>query len=974
MSSNPLHPESFGEWVRRRRKLLDMTQEALATRASLSASAIRKIESDGRRPSRESAELLADALEITSDERALFLRMARASGDPSEMTAALPASTPETVHSIPAIVLVPGDPPTELPDPTDARASLATTEVVVDAISHRPLPTSPLPIVGRGQEIAQIAALLRDPQCRLLTIVGAGGMGKTRLALEVTRREEQNFSDGAVFVELTPLASDEYLPAAVAAALGLSSATRNDSGAATLEYLARRELLLVLDNMEHLLGAAGFISELIAGTPHVKVLVTSREHLNLSGEWVFEIQGLPVRGANAGSAALEDSAAATLFVQRASQADVSFQASVKQREAINRICALLGGMPLAIELAASWVRVLSPQEILEEISRSIDFLAANRRDLPMRHRSMRAVFEQSWALLGEVEQRTLRRVSLFRGSFSRDAVRAVADGSLGEISTLVAKSLLNHGGTDASGGSSISGRYRVHEMVRQFAREQLEQVGEVEETHARLLAYYLQFAERSYAEAISDRYVRWIEMLNIELDNLRLALEWGFVHDPLTALQLFCALRMLWEQRSSDEASEWMSRAIALAERTPGTPDDIHARVLGMAAWVDRDHRQAAERARGAIEHARIAGNQRLVATVLPLLGHAAIREGRPDDAQPFFDEALAIAISLDNPALEASVRNEVGKADRFLGFYERSREHHERARALAKQAGHPALQADASLNLNLISMRTGDYRQAQIWIEENLAISRAIGDRPATGWALQSLVRCYIFLGQFDQARTLLEQLRTFIEETPYRNQPENYHLLAGDFFLLQGDLEQGERSYRKSLATAQDPLYRGWCYRGLGSIARFRGEWEAAIGHLQDAIAISEATNERWNRGLCYVMLADIAHETYDRENEIHHLATAGAYLQPLGDKWGMARWCESASRFALSESNPRLAAVLLGAANMLRDAGGSMRADVEQDRNRYARTTLQAQLGNDAYHAALAEGGELAQQTEKLLSLIP
>ena len=370
-----------------------------------------------------------------------------------------------------------------------------------------------------------------------------------------------------------------------------------------------------------------------------------------------------------------DSAAVTLFVQRAQQADVTFHLDGERREAINRICALLGGMPLAIELAASWVRVLAPSEILEEMSRSIDFLEANRRDLPPRHRSMRAVFNRSWALLGEREQQTLRRVAILRASFSRGCARHRRR-SLGEISTLVAKSLLIHGGAATGNQSSsrstanpaaLSGAIVRMKWCAKFPREHLELAGEVHSTHQRMLDYYLDFAEKGYAAAHGQGYVRWIETLNNELDNLRLALEWGFVNDVHKALQLFCALRMLWEQRSADEASEWMTRAINLGEQTPEISDEIRARLLGMAAWVDRDHRQAAQRAAQSVALARTVNNERLVATVLPLLGHAAIREGRPLEAEAFFEEALAIAIQLGNGALEANVRNEIGKADRYL-------------------------------------------------------------------------------------------------------------------------------------------------------------------------------------------------------------------------------------------------------------------------------------------------------------------
>lgn len=960
-------PDTFGAWVRKRRKLLDLTQDALALNASLSASAVRKIESDERRPSRETAELLAEALQVGAAEREQFLRLARSSEDARSFA---PVNAPESVQQLRAGVAALVSAPADLADLTDL------TDLVVANVTHRPVPHPAQPIVGRAQEIAQIDMLLADPECRLLTIVGAGGMGKTRLALEVARRQIASSERPVVWVELSPLASSDYLPAAVAAALGLATASQTDPAEVVLEYLARRPVLLVLDSMEHLLAGAEYLSELLARTSELKVVVTSREHLNLLGEWVFEIQGLAVRAAvpslREGRAPQGEGAAAMLFAQRAQQADVTFVLDDARRAAIDRICVLLGGMPLAIELAASWVRVLSPHEIEEEIVRSLDFLAANRRDLPARHRSMRAVFDQSWSLLSEREQRTLRRVSLFRGSFARETVRDVADGSLAEISALVAKSLLYHGAGDQVGGAS--GRYRVHELVRQFAEENLRAAGEVETTLAKMLAWYIGYCERGYSQATGDQYVRWIETLLSEIDNLRFVLEWGFAHEPLPALRLFCALRLLWEQRSADEVSAWMTRAITLCETTPDVPDEIHARVLGMAAWVDRDHRQAAQRARTAIELARKSNNDRLVASVLPLLGHAAIRENRPAEAPPFFDEAIEIAVRLENPALEASVRNEVGKADRYFGNYARARAHHERALAQARRAGQPAMQADAVLNLNLLAMRTGDFSQAQAWIEENLALARATGDRVAYGWSLQSQVRCFVLMGEYERATTLLRQLGEFIDETPYRNQPENYQLLVGDLNLLQNRLEESEKAYLACLRTAQDPFYRGWSMRCLGVIERFRGNLEASGAWLNQAIALSEATNERWNLGLTYIIKGDVAQEEQDFPMAWEFMEMAANALGPLGDKWGIARWCESAARLALEHNRPDRSALYMGAADSLRERTGARRSIIESGRNQDVRVRLVETLGQERFAQLAREGALLSENIDVLLAVNP
>lgn len=294
------------------------------------------------------------------------------------------------------------------------------------------LPLPPTPFVGRQGELADLAALLAKPNCRLITLVGPGGSGKTRLALEAAKSAHATFADGATFVALAPIASADFVAATTATALHITLAGHAPSQSQLLHYLRRQARLIVLDNFEHLLtpapmpadehAALDLVSGIIAESPHTKVLVTSRERLNIQGEWVYDVGGLEMPNGD-GNAPATTYGAPTLFLQTAQRLQTSFAPTAADEAAIIDICRSVEGMPLALELAASWVRVLSCREIAAEIAANLNFLTTKQRDLPQRHRSMWAVFDHSWQLLSPEEQRVFARCSVFRAA-SRARLRS----------------------------------------------------------------------------------------------------------------------------------------------------------------------------------------------------------------------------------------------------------------------------------------------------------------------------------------------------------------------------------------------------------------------------------------------------------------------------------------------------------------------------------------------------------------------
>jgi len=327
-----------------------------------------------------------------------------------------------------------------------------------------PGPTSQATLfLGRNAELGDISALIHNPLCRLLTLVGPGGIGKSRLALEAASNQPGSFSDGRYIAYLQALPSADLLVSAIAEALEFRFQPDDDPHDQLVAYLRHKSLLLVLDNFEHLLDGASLVGDILASATAVKVLVTSRERLHLQEEWVYEVRGLDYP-ANDSETDIETYGAVQLFIHSARRVSPQFRLTGLCKPPVARICRLVGGMPLGIELASAWTRALPCEEIAREIERSLDILEATARNVPPRHRNMRAAFEPTWHRLPEEERHVFMKLSVFRGGFTREAAESVAGATLQSLLSLVDKSLLR---LDANG------RYTIHELLRQYGEEQL---------------------------------------------------------------------------------------------------------------------------------------------------------------------------------------------------------------------------------------------------------------------------------------------------------------------------------------------------------------------------------------------------------------------------------------------------------------------------------------------------------------------
>ncbi|MBC8076015.1 MAG: tetratricopeptide repeat protein, partial [Chloroflexales bacterium] len=636
------------------------------------------------------------------------------------------------------------------------------------------LPVQPTPFIGRERELADIAACLGDPDCRLLTLVGPGGSGKTRLALEAAAAQREHFGQGVYFVSLASVAAADMLRATLASEIGVAFYDRQEGAAEVtaqlLTALHNRRALLVLDNFEHLVGEAGLLADILAYAPQVKLLVTSRERLNLGHEWALPVEGLALPAADDALFARSD--AALLFEQSARRARAEYRLSAEDAPAVAQICRLVDGMPLGIELAAAWMRALTPPEIAHEIARSLDFLATSRRDAPERHHSLRAVFNHSWALLNDAERAVLRSLAVFRGGFRREAVEPIVLGLSSEREALQTAALadLRPSGAHFSMLRSLAalvdksllryapgGRYELHELIRQYADEQLAQLpGEQAAARARHSAYYITFIAQ-HERALRDGAPRNVfDEMAEEIENVRAAWGWAATRGDAVALKraleglfLFYDLRGWFREGAEDFAAAAQqiegggdasllgrllarqgSFAVAMGNieraelllgrslgllQAQGEHQEIAVALhgLGLAATKRGDLVTGKRLLGEGMTTFELCGNQSGVARSLDRLATVAYKSGDADEALRLYGESLALRRALGVPFGIAAALDNMGFILRKRGQYQRAREHYLEALRLASDNAAPLIALDVLVELASLHADMGEPARA---------------------------------------------------------------------------------------------------------------------------------------------------------------------------------------------------------------------------------------------------------------------
>ena len=598
-----------------------------------------------------------------------------------------------------------------------------------------PLPSSPNAMLGRERELLELRDLLGRRQVRFLVLTGAGGSGKTRLALEAARSAQGSFAQGAVFVDLAPLDDASRLLPAISRALGLTEKA-GESLDALSGAIRPNEILLVLDNAEHLRSAASMLPELLAKAPYVTVLVTSRVVLHVRGEHVFPVQPLA------------EEAAVELLLQRAREAGAAIRDEGPDAEVLRLICGRLDRLPLAIELAASRTRVLAPPLLLARLEARLPILTGGPHDLPARQRTLRATLAWSHDLLSPDAQRLFRRLAVFAAGSTLEAAESVADASLDQLQALVEHSLVRH----------ESGRILMFETIREFATERLEEDGDASAVRDGHMAYYLDLAERAEPELSGERQADWFEVLDRDAENFRAALRWSLgTGQSEHALRLVGALTPFWYRRGYlSEAAGWISRALAI----PHPSGSERVKALGAAAVIAsvRGDWDAATRWSDECHAMSLAiGDVERTVSCLLTLGRATLGKGDRDRARAIFRQATTVA---ENPGVSRSTAAlaafNLGYAALADGDHDEARRQIEVAQASFNAAGDAYGLARSLAALGAIALHEERPGEARPLLRESLAISQRLGDRDDIAWALE-LTGVALARSQGEQAAQLL-------------------------------------------------------------------------------------------------------------------------------------------------------------------------------------------------------------------------
>lgn len=845
----------FGHWIKQRRRALDLTQEMLARQVGCTAVTIRKIESGTLRPSRRLVDQLADALHIPAPERDSFQRRARAR---------------------------PLDTPTRSPQPTPP----APTRM-------RNLPVPLTPLVGRERDLAAAQALLLRDDIRLLTLTGAPGIGKTRLALQIATAISAAFVDGVAFVALAPIHAATLVVAAIVQALGVHEASKHPPLEVLINYLHDKHMLLVLDNFEQVVAAAPMVTTLLQHVPRLKVLITSRAVLRVAGEheYMVPLLELPDLTQLPPFERLSEFAAVALFVRRAQAVKQDFALTETNAPAVAEICTRLDGLPLAIELAAARIKILPPQALLRRLSQRLSILTDDATGHAGPPKSLSQAIAWSYDLLDADEQTLFRRLGVFVGGCSLAAIEAVCQdepaalqiagaehlqptsanrphATLDMLAALVNKSLL-HQASDADDEP----RFMLLETIREFALEKLAASGAEHEIRRKHAAYYLQLAETAEPYLLGADEVLWLERLEAENDNLRAALIWSqtAADDAAISLRLTAALSWFWLERGYwSEGQTWITRTLAVRSE----PSALRALVLaraGQFAQVRGEYDQAAQLSNSSLMRASELQRKDIMAIALRTLGWIAYFQSDYEQAYERTEESLRLA--------REAGHKESCDALHCLAVLCQIQRQHERARALYAEELQIALErggrrniAQALMGLGDIERAAGHLKRARILYEEGLVPARALNHKAILALLLSRLGEVARMQARHAEAKTRYHESLVLCQELGLKRSIAVAAANLGHVALQQGHTAQAAEHFLESLTIRRELGQKpdiAECLAGLGGVA-------VSLGNPAQAARLFGAVT---------AVLAAIGAFLYpaDQIDMDHHLAAARAQLAP-------------------------------------------------------------------------------------------
>lgn len=756
---------SFGDWVRRRRKSLGLTQQALANLVGCAVITIKKIEQDERRPSRLMSERLADSLSIPESNRSAFVQSALAERSPDRLPA------PDGQGFAPA-----GAP-----------------------ILCLPLPSTPL--IGRQKESNLVSRLLRR-RARLVTLTGTGGVGKSRLALEIARQLQAYFPDGVFFISLASVQNPDLVVSRIAEMLRVKERGDQTLQETLIQHIRPLQILLLLDNFEHLLPAASLVAELLSAAPGLRMLVTSRTPLHLSGEHLLTIRPLslveipPDAGWGEIQPGLARSDAVRLFMACARARSSEFQLSEANGPLIAEICRRLDGLPLAIELAAARVPHLPLEKLRDQLEHRLDILTDGYTDFPARHQALRSAFQWSCDHLEDNELRLFPRLGVFSGGFTLEAVEGICSTgeTRGALNGLVDKSMVY---------VVDEARYNMLETIREYAMELLELTGEAASTRLAHLEYFAYLVETAEPHLWDQEQEVWRRRLTADQDNIRAALRWSLERPASTAGEADLGALMagrLWYfwylLGSTSESRRWLEIALQRVHQ-PALPRAKLLLAYASLTWQHGDLENATIPMRDSIKLYRLLEDRQGLAEASHLLAHLVFDQQRYGEAESIFRESLALYEALGNRVLVSTIICDLGMTACQQGDLHAARRYYEESLVLFEQLNVKDGKAQTYVRLGDVARLEGDYQRAGELFEQALAINRELKIKLEIACALHKLGFIALQRRDVHLSQSYFEQSLTIQSEG--NNLQGIAECLAGlaSSFVLLGDGEQAARYF---------------------------------------------------------------------------------------------------------------------------------------------------------------------------------